>query len=112
MTQKVDVDSPWPAARRYGLVPAPGALALVQDLVNTSPAAREPDLLAELVGARQWMDSATAQWSAATRLPVPGEVLDPDRLQDLRAFRDHLRQVVTPSHIPAPSPPSPSPPLH
>src|SRR5260370_42082075 len=98
MTQKADLNSQWRAARLYGLVLAPGALALVQDLVNTSPAAREPDLLAELVGARQWMDSATAQWSAATGLPVPEVVLDADGLQELRAFRDDLREAVMRAH--------------
>ena len=109
---KADVHIPWPATRRYGLVPAPGALALVQDLVNTSPAAREPDLLAELVGARQWMDSATAQWSAATGLPVPEVVLDADGLQELRAFRDDLREVVMRAHNAAPDTRSAAPMLH
>src|SRR5260370_8020952 len=98
MTQKADLNSQWRAARLYGLVLAPGALALVQDLVNTSPAAREPDLLAELVGARQWMDSATAQRSTTTGLPVPEVVLDADGLQELRAFRDDLRELVMRAH--------------
>jgi predicted RNA-binding Zn ribbon-like protein len=97
-----DVHSAWPATRRYGLVPAPGALALVQDLVNTGSATGEPDLLADLVNARQWADSATAQWSAATGLPVPEVVLDADGLQELRAFRDDLHEVMTRAHDAAP----------
>jgi predicted RNA-binding Zn ribbon-like protein len=106
------VHSPWSATRRYGLVPAPGALALVQDLVNTGSAAREPDLLADLVSARQWVNSATAQWSAATALPVPEVVLDADGLQGLRAFRKDLREVMTRAHDAAPGTRSAAPVLH
>jgi predicted RNA-binding Zn ribbon-like protein len=32
---------PWSATSRYGLVPAPGALGLVQDLLNTAQALYE-----------------------------------------------------------------------
>src|ERR1700736_320376 len=42
---------PWSATSRYGLAPAPGALGLAQDLLNTAPAAHEPDLLADLASA-------------------------------------------------------------
>jgi hypothetical protein len=36
-----------PATDRYGLGPAEGGLALVQELLNTKPAAGHPDLLAD-----------------------------------------------------------------
>ena len=89
---------PWSATRRYGLVPAPGALALVQDLINTASAAREPDLLTDLASARTWVSDATAEWSAATGLPVPEVVLDAGDLAELRAFRDDLLEVTTQAH--------------
>jgi hypothetical protein len=93
---------PWPATSRYGMVPAPGALGLAQDLLNTAPAAHEPDLLADLASARKWVSEATAEWSAATGRPVPEVMLDADGLQELRAFRGDLREVITPAHDAAP----------
>ena len=62
---------PWSATSRYGLAPAPGALGLAQDLLNTAPAGHQPDLLADLASACTWVSEATAQWSAATGQPVP-----------------------------------------
>ncbi len=94
---------PWSATSRYGLDPAPGALGLAQDLLNTAPAAHEPDLLADLASARTWVSEATAQWSAATGLPVPEVVLDAGDLQLLQAFRDDLREVTTGAHDGAPA---------
>ncbi len=84
---------PWSATSRYGLVPAPGALGLVQDLLNTAPAAREPDLLANVASARAWASEAAAEWSAATGRPGPEVVLDAGDLRELRALRDDLRDV-------------------
>ena len=63
---------PWSATSRYALAPAPGALGLAQDLLNTAPAGHEPDLLADLASARTWVSEATARWSAATGLPPRG----------------------------------------
>jgi predicted RNA-binding Zn ribbon-like protein len=83
----------WPATSRYGLAPAPGALGLAQDLLNTAPAAREPDLLADLGTAREWVKEAAAQWSAATGQAAPEVVLDATDLRTLRAFRGDLREV-------------------
>jgi predicted RNA-binding Zn ribbon-like protein len=85
---------PWSATSRYGLAPAPGALGLAQDLLNTAPAGHKPDLLADLASARTWVSEATAQWSAATGLPVPEMVLHAGDLHLLRAFRDDLREVI------------------
>ena len=89
---------PWSATSRYGLAPAPGALGLAQDLLNTAPAGHKPDLLADLASARTWVSEATAQWSAATGLPVPEVVLDAGDLHLLRAFRDDLREVIAKEH--------------
>jgi hypothetical protein len=85
---------PWSATSRYGLVPAPGALGLVQDLLNTAPAARKPDLLADVASARAWVSEATAPWSEATGQPGPEVVLDAGDLRELRALRDDLREVT------------------
>ena len=85
---------PWSATSRYGLVPAPGALGLVQDLLNTAQAGHEPDLLADVASARAWLREATAEWSAATGRPGPEVVLDAGDLQELRVFRDGLREVT------------------
>jgi len=93
---------PWSATSRYGLAPAPGALGLAQDLLNTAPAGHKPDLLADLASARTWVSEATAQWSAATGLPVPEVVLDAGDLPLLRAFRDDLREVIAKEHDGAP----------
>jgi predicted RNA-binding Zn ribbon-like protein len=92
----------WSATSRYGLAPAPGALGLAQDLLNTAPAGHKPDLLADLASARTWVGEATAQWSAATGLPVPEVVLDAGDLPLLRAFRDDLREVIAGDHDAAP----------
>jgi predicted RNA-binding Zn ribbon-like protein len=92
----------WSATSRYGLAPAPGALGLAQDLLNTAPAGHKPDLLADLASARTWVGEATAQWSAATGLPVPEVVLDAGDLHLLRAFRDDLREVIAKEHDGAP----------
>jgi predicted RNA-binding Zn ribbon-like protein len=93
---------PWSATSRYGLAPAPGALGLAQDLLNTAPAGHKPDLLADLPSARTWVSEATAQWSAATGLPAPEVVLDAGDLHLLRAFRDDLREVIAGEHDRAP----------
>ena len=93
---------PWSATSRYGLAPAPGALGLAQDLLNTAPAGHKPDLLADLASARTWVSEATAQWSAATGRPVPEVVLDAGDLHLLRAFRDDLREVIAKEHDGAP----------
>lgn len=86
----------WSATERFGLDAAPGALGLVQDLLNTvaGGAPREPDLLADLTAAQEWADGAVRQWSAVTAQPVPPVVLDADGLPELRAFRDDLHRLT------------------
>ncbi|GII52421.1 hypothetical protein Pth03_08100 [Planotetraspora thailandica] len=89
---------PWSATSRFELVPAPGALALVQDLLNTAATAQDPDLLADMESAQAWVSDATAEWSAVTGLPAVETVLDADGLQELRAFRDDLRDMSARAH--------------
>jgi predicted RNA-binding Zn ribbon-like protein len=86
----------WPATLRYGIDPAPGGLALVQDFLNTAPAGpREIDLLDRRETALTWWDQARTCWEVATRR-TPGEfVLTQIDLDGLRTFRNALRLVVT-----------------
>ena len=86
----------WSATDRYGLDAAPGALGLVQDLLNTvaGGAPREADLLADLTAALEWADGAARQWSAVTGHPIPPVVLDADGLEELRALRDDLHRLT------------------
>ena len=86
----------WPATVRYGIDPAPGGLALVQDMLNTAPAGPgELDLLDHGDTALRWWDEARTAWTEVTgRTPVKLVLTETD-LNGLRAFRDALRLVVT-----------------
>ncbi|MFF8727086.1 CGNR zinc finger domain-containing protein [Streptomyces sp. NPDC015171] len=86
----------WTATARYGLDPAPGGLAFVQDLLNTLSAGkpREPDLLQTSEGAGAWLDEALRSWSGATHRPAPGIELTAEDVRGLREFRDDLAQVL------------------
>ncbi|MFJ5265204.1 CGNR zinc finger domain-containing protein [Streptomyces sp. NPDC088387] len=60
----------WPATERYGLDPAPGALALVQDFLNTIATGRQSaDLLADLSSAQTWVEAVAESWSRTTGAP-------------------------------------------
>jgi hypothetical protein len=82
----------WPATTRYDLDPAPGALALVQDFVNTIPAGspRGADLLAELSVAQSWLDSALVEWCRWRGLPTLEVVLSEADLGKLKSLRADL----------------------
>ncbi|MGW5433842.1 CGNR zinc finger domain-containing protein [Streptomyces sp. NPDC004059] len=86
----------WTATARYGLEPAPGGLAFVQDLLNTRSAGkpREPDLLQTVEGARAWLDQALKSWSGATQRSAPGIELTAEDAQGLRDFRNDLDQIL------------------
>jgi len=86
----------WPATTRYGLEPAPGSLALVQDFLNTIPAGRPrgTDLLAELPAAQEWLDGALVAWAATRALPVGCVVLAEADLGKLRRLRARLIDVI------------------
>jgi predicted RNA-binding Zn ribbon-like protein len=88
----------WPATERFALKAAPHAVGLIQDFLMTGDAEgrlREPDLLANLDDARQWLAVARATWSADTRLPAPELDLDDKDLAPLRKVRDALFAEVS-----------------
>ncbi|MFD8000058.1 CGNR zinc finger domain-containing protein [Streptomyces mirabilis] len=86
----------WTATARYGLEPAPGGLAFVQDLLNTLSAGkpRESDLLQTAEGARAWLDQALKSWSGVSHRPAPGIELTAEDVQGLRDFRYDLGQSL------------------
>ncbi|MFJ2771350.1 CGNR zinc finger domain-containing protein [Streptomyces sp. NPDC087300] len=90
-----------PATERHCLTPAPGGLALVQELLNTAPAARPaaeglPDLLADgvLDGAQEWADLAVRGWAAETGRADVQLVLTEEDLPKLRCLRDQVRRAL------------------
>ncbi|GAA4853016.1 hypothetical protein GCM10023201_52900 [Actinomycetospora corticicola] len=93
------------ATTRYGLTPAPGGLALVQDVVNSRAAGRprEPDLLGSgLDVAQGWLAGLVEEWASATVTPTPDlpALREPD-LPRLRALRDDVTQVLRRDGTPA-----------
>ena len=88
----------WQATGRYDLTSAPGALGLVQDLLNTIPAGRQrkDDLLADIQTAQEWLDSTLASWTAATDQSAPELRLDEEDLIRLRDMRRALRDSLAP----------------
>lgn len=90
-----------PASERYCLTPAPGGLALVQELLNTAPAGRPapaelPDLLADgaLGVAQEWADVAVRDWARETGRADVQLVLTDDDLPRLRCLRDQVRRAL------------------
>jgi predicted RNA-binding Zn ribbon-like protein len=79
------------ATGRFALLPAPGGLTLVQDLLNTIPAVRfhMPDFLSTTQLAAAWLATAASNWSSAIGAPMPAlrEVGEND-LPALRRLRD------------------------
>ncbi|MEU7647700.1 CGNR zinc finger domain-containing protein [Streptomyces huasconensis] len=91
----------WPATERYCLSPAPGGLALVQELLNTAPACRPgptglPDLLGDgaLGAAQEWADGAVRGWARETGRPDVHLVLTDEDLPKLRCLRDQVRRAL------------------
>ncbi|MFF4764631.1 CGNR zinc finger domain-containing protein [Streptomyces sp. NPDC001292] len=86
----------WSATIRYGLEPAPGGLAFVQDLLNTISAGkpRQPDLLTTADDASEWIEHAVANWSGETNRPAPDVSLGRGDLDELRTLRRDLRLLV------------------
>lgn len=77
----------WPTTTRFGLRPAPRALAVVEDFLNTR-ADPAHDLLADAPGAQEWSTRAAHAWSLERGVQVlRPELADGDdaRLRDLRA---------------------------
>jgi predicted RNA-binding Zn ribbon-like protein len=80
----------WTATKRYGVDPAPGGLALVQDLLNTRSDVLngQVDMLDIVEAAAGWGEAALAAWCAAAGEPAAEPV-------DLRGSgRDQVRARV------------------
>jgi len=88
----------WPATERFALRAAPHAVGLIQDFLMTGDGEgrlREPDLLATLGDAREWLAIARSTWSADTGRSAPELDLDEDDLAPLRQVRDALFAEVS-----------------
>jgi predicted RNA-binding Zn ribbon-like protein len=89
------------ATERLRLQPAPGGLALVQDLLNTRQIGLQAfDLLGTADGARYWLRQAMEQESGDA--DWVRELSDRD-LDQLRALRTDIERLVAGS-VPAPGP--------
>lgn len=89
MTSSVD---PGPADR-LGVLPAPGGLRLVQDLLNSAAvdAFAVPDLLAGPGAAEDWCTASVDAWARAVGRPRPALALGDDDLPVLRDVRHRVR---------------------
>jgi predicted RNA-binding Zn ribbon-like protein len=89
----------WLATTRFGLRPAAGGLALVQDFLNTG-AEQARDLLADATHAEDWSTRAARAWSLERDIEAQPPVLadgDAVKLRDLRALIDALVSGESPS---------------
>lgn len=81
----------WMATTRFGLLPAAGGLALVQDFLNTAGRAPHlPDLLANTARARAWSRQAAETWSLQRGVLTAAPALTTHDVVELR----NLRHVV------------------
>ena len=89
-----DPESLWVTTRRYGLRPAPGGLALVQDLLNTRANTEHGlDLLSDATHAQEWVELAAFAWAARRGVEsAPPALTDHDasKIRDLRDTVDGL----------------------
>jgi predicted RNA-binding Zn ribbon-like protein len=78
---------------RLGLVPAPGGLTLVQELLNSAglPSLGVPDLLTDADAAAGWLDAALTLWSRQTGSDRPALSVRAADLADLRTARAALK---------------------
>lgn len=93
--------------------PAPGGLALVQELLNTATRpADEPshvaDLLAGVDVAGRWLAAASAQWAEATGQPEPELCLGEADLAPLRRLRESVRALAGGGDATGAVPPGPA----
>ncbi|MFD4634176.1 CGNR zinc finger domain-containing protein [Streptomyces sp. NPDC058284] len=88
----------WPATERLRLTPAPGGLALVQDLLNTAPAGHldSVDPLADgaLDRAQDWADLAVRSWARETGRGAVRLTLAAGDLPQLRCLREQLGRAL------------------
>ena len=89
----------WLATTRFGLRPAAGGLALVQDFLNTG-VEQARDLLADATHAEDWSTRAVRAWSLERDIEAQPPVLadgDAVKLRDLRALIDALVSGESPN---------------
>jgi predicted RNA-binding Zn ribbon-like protein len=89
--------------------PAPGGLALVQELLNTGlrPAdgpSHLADLLADADAAQRWLAAALAQWAQATGQAAPDLRLGGADLAPLRRLRESVRALAAGADAALPGP--------
>jgi hypothetical protein len=87
----------WPASNRYGVEDAPGGLGFVEALLNTVSGARprQPDLLAGVPGAQDWLDEALGTLrQVGTLAPSRNIALDADAVETLRKLRAEFRMAL------------------
>jgi len=84
-----DAEPIWLATARYGLRPAPGGLALVQDFLNSRASELQgPDLLRDSASAEVWAAHAVHAWSVQRPTYCQPPALtdhDTTKLRDLRS---------------------------
>ena len=84
-----DTEPIWLATARYGLRPAPGGLALVQDFLNSRASeAHGPDMLRDSANAEVWAAHAVHAWSVQRTHCQPPALTDHDtiKLRDVRSL--------------------------
>ncbi|SDM33684.1 Conserved protein containing a Zn-ribbon-like motif, possibly RNA-binding [Nonomuraea maritima] len=92
----------WIATERIsGMVPAPGGLAFVQDLLNSTsdrlpaPTHKYPDLLLDLASAQEWLAAAVKSLGEAHGVDLSGPSLSEKDLPHLREVREELRRLIS-----------------
>jgi hypothetical protein len=85
----------WAASDRFGLTPAPGGVALVQDFLNTKAIEEHPDLLADPVLAQSWVTNAVQAWSTTRGDEELPPTLTPADVTKLHALRATIAGLIT-----------------
>jgi hypothetical protein len=87
--------SEWSGTQRYGLTPAPGGLALVQELINTRAiTGKGTDLLADGDAASEWLARVLPVWTALRGIDAPRLALTDADAAKLRALRGTLAGLL------------------
>lgn len=85
----------WAATERFSARPAPGGLALVQELVNSHAVERDgEELLADPASAQRWLQNAARQWAHVHGLTSPELVLNETGLKSLLELRSTVAGLL------------------